>query len=140
LAEKPAQPVSDYAVTGLYFYDGDAVEIASSLRPSARGELEITDLNRVYLERGTLAVERIGRGIAWLDTGNPDTLLQAANFVQIVEKRCAFRRSRPGIPGEAGRLYRLKPAGHSDDAGHLVRRFLVSAWSSGQLALSSSSF
>ena len=87
LAEKPAQPASDYAVTGLYFYDGDAVDIAMNLRPSARGELEITDLNRVYLERGKLLVERIGRGIAWLDTGNPDTLLQAANFVQIVEQR-----------------------------------------------------
>ena len=87
LEEKPAVPSSNYAVTGLYFYDGDAVEIASHLKPSARGELEITDLNRVYLERGTLAVERMGRGIAWLDTGNPDTLLQAANFVQIVEQR-----------------------------------------------------
>jgi glucose-1-phosphate thymidylyltransferase len=87
LEEKPAAPTSNYAVTGLYFYDGEAVDIASRLRPSARGELEITDLNRVYLERGMLAVERIGRGIAWLDTGNPDTLLQAANFVQIVELR-----------------------------------------------------
>jgi glucose-1-phosphate thymidylyltransferase len=87
LEEKPAAPTSNYAVTGLYFYDGEAVDIASRLRPSARGELEITDLNRVYLERGMLVVERIGRGIAWLDTGNPDTLLQAANFVQIVELR-----------------------------------------------------
>ena len=87
LEEKPATPSSNYAVTGLYFYDGDAANIASGLRPSARSELEITDLNRAYLERGTLAVERMGRGIAWLDTGNPDTLLQAANFVQIVELR-----------------------------------------------------
>jgi glucose-1-phosphate thymidylyltransferase len=87
LEEKPAAPTSNYAVTGLYFYDGEAVDIASRLRPSARGELEITDLNRVYLERRMLVVERIGRGIAWLDTGNPDTLLQAANFVQIVELR-----------------------------------------------------
>ncbi len=87
LEEKPKEPRSDHAVTGLYFYDGDACEIASKLCPSARGELEITDLNRVYLERGTLAVERLGRGIAWLDTGNADSLLQAANFVQIVEQR-----------------------------------------------------
>jgi glucose-1-phosphate thymidylyltransferase len=87
LEEKPANPRSNYAVTGLYFYDGNAVDFASRLRPSARGELEITDLNRTYLERGILTVERMGRGIAWLDTGNPDTLLQAANFVQIVEQR-----------------------------------------------------
>jgi len=87
LEEKPAKPASNYAVTGLYFYDGEAVGIASRLRPSVRGELEITDLNRVYLERGALSVEWMGRGIAWLDTGNPDTLLQAANFVQIVEQR-----------------------------------------------------
>jgi glucose-1-phosphate thymidylyltransferase len=87
IAEKPAVPGSSYAVTGLYFYDGDAFEIASRLRPSARGELEITDLNRAYLERGMLHVERVGRGVAWLDTGTPDALLQAANFVQIVEAR-----------------------------------------------------
>jgi glucose-1-phosphate thymidylyltransferase len=87
LEEKPKIPQSNYAVTGLYFYDSDAVAIASRLRPSQRGELEITDLNRAYLERGTLTVERMGRGISWLDTGNPDTLLQAANFVQLVEQR-----------------------------------------------------
>jgi glucose-1-phosphate thymidylyltransferase len=87
LVEKPTQPSSNYAVTGLYFYDGEAVELASSLRPSARGELEITDLNRAYLERGKLNVERLGRGVAWLDTGTPDALLQAGNFVQIVELR-----------------------------------------------------
>jgi len=87
LEEKPRAPHSNFAVTGLYFYDGEACDIASRLRPSARGELEITDLNRIYLERGLLAVERMGRGIAWLDTGNPDALLQAANFVQIVEAR-----------------------------------------------------
>jgi glucose-1-phosphate thymidylyltransferase len=87
LEEKPVAPRSSYAVTGLYFYDGEAPEIASRLRPSARGELEITDLNRAYLERGMLTVERLGRGIAWLDTGTADALLQAANFVQIVELR-----------------------------------------------------
>jgi glucose-1-phosphate thymidylyltransferase len=87
LIEKPAVPSSNYAVTGLYFYDGEAVAMASQLRPSTRGELEITDLNRAYLERGLLAVEPLGRGIAWLDTGTPDALLNAANFVQIVEAR-----------------------------------------------------
>jgi glucose-1-phosphate thymidylyltransferase len=87
LEEKPDEPSSNYAVTGLYFYDAEAFEIASRLRPSARGELEITDLNRAYLERGKLNVERLGRGVAWLDTGTPDALLQAANFVQIVELR-----------------------------------------------------
>jgi len=87
LVEKPGEPSSNYAVTGLYFYDTDAVELASRLRLSPRGELEITDLNRAYLERGKLNVERLGRGVAWLDTGTPDALLQAANFVQIVELR-----------------------------------------------------
>ena len=87
LMEKPAQPGSNYAVTGLYFYDGEAFDMASRLRPSARGELEITDLNRAYLERGMLAVEHLGRGVAWLDTGTPDALLHASNFVQIVEQR-----------------------------------------------------
>ena len=87
LEEKPSSPQSNYAVTGLYFYDNEAVTIASRLRPSQRGELEITDLNRIYLEGGALTVERMGRGISWLDTGNPDTLLHAANFVQIIEQR-----------------------------------------------------
>ncbi|MFL6796347.1 MAG: glucose-1-phosphate thymidylyltransferase RfbA [Xanthobacteraceae bacterium] len=87
LEEKPDSPKSNYAVTGLYFYDGEASARARRLKPSARGELEITDLNRTYLDRAELTVERLGRGIAWLDTGNADTLLQAANFVQIVEQR-----------------------------------------------------
>jgi glucose-1-phosphate thymidylyltransferase len=87
IEEKPAAPRSPYAVTGLYFYDNRVVELSAALRPSARGELEITDLNRAYLERGMLTVERLGRGVAWLDTGTPDALLQAANFVQIVELR-----------------------------------------------------
>jgi glucose-1-phosphate thymidylyltransferase len=87
LEEKPERPRSHYAVPGLYFYDDQAVAIAKRLQPSARGELEITDLNRVYLEAGTLKVSVMGRGTAWLDTGSPDALLQAGNFIQTVETR-----------------------------------------------------
>jgi glucose-1-phosphate thymidylyltransferase len=87
LEEKPSEPRSNWAVPGLYFYDGDASDIAASLQPSARGELEITDLNRRYLERGRLKVEKLGRGIAWLDTGTHESLLQAANFIQTLEER-----------------------------------------------------
>lgn len=87
LEEKPVEPKSDYAVPGLYFYDRDVSALAASLKPSARGEYEITDLNRLYLERGTLQVERLGRGTAWLDTGTHDSLLQAANFVQAIQAR-----------------------------------------------------
>ena len=87
LEEKPAVPRSDYAVPGLYFYDRDVTALAQSLQPSPRGELEITDLNRLYLERGDLHIERLGRGTAWLDTGTHDSLLQAANFVQAIQAR-----------------------------------------------------
>jgi glucose-1-phosphate thymidylyltransferase len=87
LEEKPAQPRSNQAVPGVYVYDEDVVEIARGLEPSARGELEITDLNRVYLERGKLRAERLGRGIAWLDTGTHQTLLEAANFIATIESR-----------------------------------------------------
>ena len=87
LEEKPAKPKSHHAVVGLYFYDGKASEYAKSLKPSVRGELEITDLNRIYLEQGNLQVEVLGRGMAWLDTGTHETLLQAANFIEAVENR-----------------------------------------------------
>jgi glucose-1-phosphate thymidylyltransferase len=95
LDEKPAQPRSSFAVTGLYFYDAQACDLARSLTPSARGELEITDLNRLYLERGQLQVEVLGRGVAWLDTGTPEALLHAANFVQTIQERQGLQIACP---------------------------------------------
>ena len=95
IEEKPSKPSSNYAVPGLYFYDNQVVQYAENLKPSDRGELEITDINRIYLEQGELQVIMLGRGIAWLDAGNPESLLQAANFIQAVEDRQGMMISCP---------------------------------------------
>ncbi|WP_232492549.1 glucose-1-phosphate thymidylyltransferase RfbA [Novosphingobium kaempferiae] len=126
IEEKPAVPRSNWAVTGLYFYDGQVVDIAADLKPSPRGELEITDVNRIYLERGQLSVETMGRGYAWLDTGTPDSLMDAAEFVRILEKRqstkiaspeeVAFRR---GFIGEVELERAITRLGKSDYARYL---------------------
>jgi len=95
IEEKPVKPKSQFAIPGLYFYDGNVSEYARSLKPSSRGEIEITDLNRIYLELGQLDVKVLGRGVAWLDAGTPEALLQAANFIQAVQERQGFKISCP---------------------------------------------
>jgi glucose-1-phosphate thymidylyltransferase len=95
LEEKPKVPKSNYAITGVYFYDERVVEFAKSLQPSARGELEITDLNRIYLDDGSLNMVLLGRGIAWLDTGTPDAMMEASNFIQALQQRQGLQASSP---------------------------------------------
>jgi len=126
IEEKPENPKSNSAVTGLYFYDAQVVDIAANLKPSQRGELEITDLNRVYLERGQLSVETMGRGFAWLDTGTPDSLLDAAEFVRILEKRQGFKIASPeeiafrgGFIGAAELEKAISRLGKSDYGNYL---------------------
>ncbi|UYO39838.1 glucose-1-phosphate thymidylyltransferase RfbA [Rhodopseudomonas palustris] len=128
IEEKPAQPRSNWAVTGLYFYDQDVVDIAANLKPSARGELEITDVNRTYLERGKLRVEKMGRGFAWLDTGTPDSLLDAGEFVRVLEKRQGFKICCPEEIAfrfgwiDARQLERLaQPLAKSNYGGYLLK-------------------
>ncbi len=129
IEEKPAAPKSNWAVTGLYYYDNDVIDIAASIKPSPRGELEITDVNRVYLERGDLTVAKMGRGFAWLDTGTPDSMHEAASFVRTIEHRQGIKIACPEeiglergwLSGEEVRR-RADALGKGDYAHYLRRR------------------
>jgi glucose-1-phosphate thymidylyltransferase len=132
IEEKPTRPQSNWAVTGLYFYDETVIDIAASIAPSARGELEITDVNRAYLDAGTLDVEVMGRGYAWLDTGTPDSLLEAASFVATLEKRQGMKIACPeeiawrmGFIDDAGLDKAARRLGKSDYAQYLRRLPMV---------------
>jgi len=122
LEEKPKKPRSNFAVTGLYFYDNDVPELAAALKPSARGELEITDINKAYLKRGLLRVQRLPRGVAWLDTGTHEALMQASNFIQAIEERQGLMVA---CPEEIA--YRLGYIGR-DELGGLIRTMTSSAY------------
>jgi glucose-1-phosphate thymidylyltransferase len=132
LQEKPKQPKSRFAVTGLYFYDSRVVEFTRGLKPSARNELEITDLNRLYLERGELHAELMGRGMAWLDTGTHDSLLEAAAFIQTIEKRQGLKIACPEEIAyragyiDAAQLERLAVALDNSGYGQYLRGVLES--------------
>jgi glucose-1-phosphate thymidylyltransferase len=128
IEEKPAEPASNWAVTGLYFYDEEVVDIAANLQPSARGEYEITDVNREYLSRGKLNVLTMGRGFAWLDTGTPDSMMEAAEFVATLERRQGMKIACPeeiawrqGFIDDAGLDRTIARLGKSDYAGYLRR-------------------
>ena len=128
IEEKPKEPKSNWAVTGLYFYDSDIVEVAKSIKPSPRGELEITDVNRVYLERGNLNVERMGRGYAWLDTGTHDSLHDAGSFIRTIETRTGVKVCCPeeiafncGYIDQEAVLRRAKSLGKTEYAAYLRR-------------------
>jgi glucose-1-phosphate thymidylyltransferase len=131
--EKPAHPKSSYAVTGLYFYDVQVTQMAASLKPSGRGELEITDLNRLYLDRGQLSVEKMGRGYAWLDTGTHESMLEASLFIQTIERRQGLKIACPeeiafhlGLI-DAAQLERLAATLGKSDYGRYLRRLLDEA-------------